>query len=285
MRVSGRLLLTFILFSVFTAEASASQMSIDASHTADSFRHDYNIVQCSGISAADKNAVKSGKKSYSKNLSEKSKQNSSPLIALTFDDGPALRNTGRILDVLEENDSKATFFMIGCNIKKNPDVMMRAYSMGCEIGNHTYSHTSLTKLSVDDIKNEISMTNDVIFDYLLADPRFMRVPACQYNKNTKSAINMPIILWSIDTRDWRYGSSKSLNTKSNRQKIIDEVLSKAKDGDIILMHDIYTVTADSCEILIPELCRMGFKLVTLSELFDAKAIEPGNGKIYYSAKK
>lgn len=277
MRVSTKLFLTlFLLYSVSITEVPASHMTNDASHT---------VAHCSGISATsiistDKNSLTNKTSS-----SNKKTQNSSPLIALTFDDGPSNRITDRILDILEENNSRATFFVIGTNIEKNSEVLVRAYSLGCEIGNHTYSHKNLTKLSKSDIDSEISSTNDAIFDFLLEDPKYLRVPACFYNKAVKAYVKMPIVLWSIDTHDWRYGLNKNKNTEANQQKIINEVLNKAKDGDIILMHDIYSITADACEVIIPKLCEMGFKLVTVSELFNAKGIKPENGNIYYKAVK
>jgi len=244
--------------AVFTPDVPASRMTQDASQAADD-------------AAANKD--------------EETLHDGSPLIALTFDDGPSTKITNRILDLLEIYGGKATFFVIGESIEKHGEVMVRAYSMGCEIGNHTYSHKNLTRLSMDGIRAEISKADDAILDLLLEDPKYMRVPECHYNHAVKAAVRMPIILWSIDTGDWRFGVRRGANTKHNRRTIVENVLNKAQDGDIVLLHDIYSFTADLCEELIPELCEAGFKLVTVSELFSAKGIEPESGKIYRNAKK
>ncbi|MCL2508129.1 MAG: polysaccharide deacetylase family protein [Oscillospiraceae bacterium] len=272
MRLTVRSILSFLLlFSVTAPYVPASQMTRDASEPAT------RAVSC------EEDTLSPGGRA-AKDKDEKKLHDSSPLIALTFDDGPSTKFTNRILDLLEINGGKATFFVLGVNIEKHAEVMVRAYSMGCEIGNHTYSHRNLTKLSGDEIREELSKTDDLILELLLEDPKYMRVPACHYNHAVKAAVKMPIILWSIDTGDWRFGVKRGANTKQNRRRIVDNVLNKAQDGDIILMHDIYSFTADLCEELIPELRAAGFKLVTVSELFSQKGIEPKSGNVYYKAK-
>jgi len=212
-------------------------------------------------------------------------QDGSPLIALTFDDGPSTRYTNRILDMLEIDGGRATFFVIGASIEKHAEAMVRAYSMGCEIGNHTFTHANLTRLSSCSINNEISKADDAIFNYLLEEPRYVRPPEGGCNHAVIAAVNKPIILWSIDTGDWRFGVTKYGNTKQNRRKVIENVMREVQDGDIILMHDLYEFTADLCEELIPELRRAGYQLVTLSELFDAFGIKPENGTVYHKANR
>ncbi len=260
-------LLLITVLSVFTALPQAS----DASH----FLPETTGKYCAANS-------ESGTATAQNKKSEQDTGNNSPMIALTFDDGPSAVNTPRILDILEENSVAATFFIIGRCAADNPEIIKRASSIGCEIGNHTYDHKNLTSLSKSEIRNQLDLASGVIEDILSVTPRFMRVPACHYNRAVKETSDMPIILWSVDTRDWSYGYRKSGNTPANRQKVIDEVM-KAKDGDIVIMHDIYALTADCCEVIVPELCKKGYRLVTVSELLDAKGIEPENGHIYFKA--
>ncbi len=210
------------------------------------------------------------------------------LIALTFDDGPNEKNTSRILDILEENDSKATFFVIGTNAKKYPDIIKRAADMGCEIGSHSCAHSRFKKMSAAKIQEDMKKMKKIIKATSGTEPVLFRVPYGSYNDKVKSAVGMPLIQWSIDTDDWIYKtttSDKRTQEEIDRdmQKIINSVLDNAKDGDIVLMHDIYSMSANACEVLIPKLREMGFKLVTVSELMDAKGIKMENGEVYRKA--
>lgn len=204
------------------------------------------------------------------------------MIALTFDDGPSAKNTSRILDILEENGAKATFFVIGQNLINNADVVTRAYRMGCEIGNHTYDHKKICSLSTDEIQSQFEKTDDALNGILGIRPKLLRVPCGKCNASFKS--DRPIILWSVDTEDWVYGCRNNGNSPENRQKIIRQVLDHAKDGDIILMHDLYSITAECCREIIPGLINMGFELVTVSELFEAKNRNLQGGEVYRNCK-
>lgn len=153
-------------------------------------------------------------------------------------------------------------------------------AIGCEIGNHTYDHKNLTRLSASGILKQLNDADEVIYDILSEFPHYLRVPGCNYNRVIKQTADTPVVLRSTDTRDWEHGRR---NTAANRKRVIDKVIGKAKDGDIVLMHDVYTLTADCRAIIIPKLCEDGFKLVTVSELFSAKGVEPENGHIYHKA--
>lgn len=185
---------------------------------------------------------------------------SRPMIALTFDDGPKTSVTSRILDSLQANGGKATFFMLGSNVNSNQGVIQRMVNQGCEVANHTHDHKYISKISDGEIINQLSSTNQKIAAVSGVSPALMRPPGGYINAHSQSVVGslgMSAIMWSIDTRDWQH---------RNAQRTINTVLSQVKDGDIILMHDIYSTTADAAVVLIPELTARGYQLVTVSEL-------------------
>lgn len=195
-------------------------------------------------------------------------------IALTFDDGPNY-NTNKVLDILNKYNVKATFFVLGSKIKGNEDILKRMKDSGMEIGNHTYNHLLLTKYKEDKIKEEIDSTSNLIFEVTGSSPRLLRPSYGSFNKKIKKCSNLPIIIWDIDTLDWKYHNSK---------KIASRVINKVKDGDIILMHDIYSATSNSLNIIIPKLLNNGYTFVTVPELFYYKNISLENGKVYGYAR-
>ena len=197
----------------------------------------------------------------------------SKMIALTFDDGPNY-NTNKVLEVLESYNIPATFFVLGSKIKGNENILKRIKESGSEIGNHTYNHKILTRLKENEIRKEIDNTSNQIYEVTGEYPKLLRPSYGIVNKKVKSLADTPIIIWDIDTLDWKYHNSK---------KIANRVLSKAKDGDIVLMHDVYSSTANALKIIIPELKERGYTFVTVSELFYYKGIELTNGKVYGSA--
>ena len=194
-----------------------------------------------------------------------------PMIALTFDDGPKTAVTGRILDSLQANGGRATFFMLGSNVNANAGVIRRMVDQGCEVANHTHDHKYLTKIGADGIVSQVGSTNQKIQAVCGVSPVLMRPPGGYIDAaslNVLGSMGMPAIMWSIDTRDWQH---------RNAQRTIDTVLSQVKDGDIILMHDIYSTTADAAVVLIPELTARGYQLVTVSELAAYRGgIAPGH---------
>lgn len=198
----------------------------------------------------------------------------SKMIALTFDDGPNY-NTNKVLDVLEKYNIPATFFVLGSKIKGNEYILKRMVRSGNEIGNHTYSHLLLTKYDEDKIEEEIERTSNLVFDIIGKYPNLLRPSYGSINGKIKKVSNYPIIIWNIDTLDWKYHSSK---------KIAKRVINKVKDGNIVLMHDIYSATANSLNIIIPELQSKGYTFVTVSELFYYKNMTLENGKVYANAK-
>lgn len=207
-------------------------------------------------------------------ITNKKINSSDKLIALTFDDGPNY-NTNKVLDILEENNVPATFFVLGNRIKGNENILKRMVSSKMEIGNHTFNHLLLTKYKEDKVKSEINDTSNLIFEVTGKYPTLLRPSYGSCNKMIKRIVDTPIIIWDIDTLDWKYHNSRRI---SNR------VINKVKDGDIVLMHDIYSATANALEIIIPSLKSKGYTFVTVSDLFYYKNIPLEKGKVYGFAR-
>ena len=192
-----------------------------------------------------------------------------PMVALTFDDGPHKSTTTPILDTLKQYNGVGTFFILGNRVKNNENLLKRMVLEENEIGNHSFNHKQLTTISSSEVKSQIDKTQDAVLEVIGSKPKVMRPTYGSYNSKLRSEIDMPMILWSIDTLDWK---SKDANLIANH------VLDNVKDGDIVLMHDIYSSTAKAVEILVPELISRGYQLVTVSELYELKgeALEVGN---------
>lgn len=197
------------------------------------------------------------------------------MVALTYDDGPG-RYTEDILKCLKNNQAKATFYVIGCNIDSYKNVLIEADKMGCEIGNHTYNHPNLMKRSDEVIKKEMYDTDAKIEKLTGHSAVTMRPPGGSIDNRVERIIEKPIILWSIDTRDWEH---------RNSGRTIRTVMSNVQDGDIILMHDIYATTKDASLVLIPQLRREGYQLVTVSELAQYRGCTLEQGKVYRNFRK
>lgn len=194
----------------------------------------------------------------------------SKYIAFTFDDGPNY-NSSKMVDVLSKWGMRATFFVVGNRAEKEADILLKMVDKGMEIGNHTYSHKLLTKLSSEAIREEIAKTDRVIFDITGRDVSLVRPSYGSSNKRVRSSIDRPIIVWDIDTLDWKYHNSKRLS---------DYILKNVQDGDIVLMHDIYSATVNGVDMVIPKLMERGYRIVSVSELFSIKGKELENGKVY-----
>lgn len=199
------------------------------------------------------------------------------LVAITFDDGPYSSVTGRILDTIEAyaaDGIHVTFFVVGLQILKYPGLVTRAANLGCEIGNHTYHHKNLTKLSPEEMLAEVEDVSEMIRELTDASPTLVRPPYGARDEVVYATLQYPLILWDIDTLDWSTHDADSTV----------EAALRCEDGDIILMHDVRADTADAFERIVPELLARGFKLVTVSEMFAAKGISLEPGKSYRHAK-
>lgn len=198
-----------------------------------------------------------------------------PVIALTFDDGPRLNGTSdKIYAFLTENQIHATFFLLGESLIKATEAIPLILESGSQIANHTYHHYDLTTLTAEQIKEELQLVLN-IFDSLnlTQDYYYVRVPYGSYNSTVLASIPVPIIGWNRDSEDWKATS-------------VEEVLSnigQVKDGDILLFHDVKTITLEALEVLIPQLEAQGFQFLTVEEMFAYKGIELEAGKLYYNA--
>ena len=184
-------------------------------------------------------------------------------IALTFDDGPHPRYTPQILEILDKYSVKATFFVIGINVKNYSKQFEMVLDNGHEIGNHTYSHNILKSMPKNKIEKELIDTETQVNKIREGNMRLLRPPGGLYDENLEKIAKdreSKIVLWAVDTLDWAHTSSA---------KIVKKVLKNVKDGDIILFHDYVSGeynTPEALEIIIPILLEQGYEFVTVSEL-------------------
>lgn len=201
---------------------------------------------------------------------------SKPMVALTFDDGPSIKSTTRILDTLEKYNVHATFFDLGSLMLRYPDIVKREAKLG-EVGTHTYSHKNLNKLSVEELAEELRLSREAYQQVLGYEPKLLRPPYGSANANVRAGItDMAIINWNVDSLDWKY---------RNKDLTLNEI-DKFGDlnGKIILMHSIHNETADAVEVLVPDLLDRGYQVVSISELAYYKGYTLETGTIYYGFK-
>ncbi len=180
-----------------------------------------------------------------------------PKIALTFDDGPSTAWTPALLDGLKERGVKATFFLIGENADKNPEIVKRMAEEGHLIGNHTYHHVELTKVSENEARLELADTSAVIVRITGKEPEYMRPPFGAWQRKLEQEIQMLPVLWTIDPLDW---------TTENQDEIVNKVVTEAEENDIILLHDCYKSSVEAGLRIVDILQEEGFVFVTVDEL-------------------
>ena len=202
---------------------------------------------------------------------------SKPMVALTYDDGPA-PSTRSILDTLEAYGMKATFYMVGNRMENYPDTVRRVAALGCEIGSHTWGHNYITGLGASSLHSNLNQFDSTLQNLVGIRTATMRPPGGFVNNVSLQALasyGVPAIMWSIDTMDWK---------SRNAQAVVESVLSQVKDGDIVLMHDLYGSTAEATAILVPELINRGYQLVTVSELARCRGCIQA-GQVYHAFHK
>lgn len=185
------------------------------------------------------------------------------LLCLTFDDGPG-QYTDDLLNCLEENNAHATFFMLGQNVGNYPEQVQHILKAGCEIGSHSYDHPNLKNLDLDSVKKQFTDTDDLLIKACGQAATVARAPYGEWNQDIIDTVGKPFFTWSVDSRDWDYKDA-DLDYKS----VMEGDLS---DGSIILMHDIHQPTVEAAKRIIPELVAQGYKLVTVSEMAQAKGV-------------
>lgn len=196
-------------------------------------------------------------------------------VALTFDDGPS-SFTDRLLDCLEKNKAKATFFMVGKEVEYFSEEVKRMDKLGCELGNHTYSHADLTTLSPEEMSSEIGKVDQLLLDLTGQGASVVRPPYGSVNSSVKTTVGTPMVLWTVDTLDWE---------SQDPQKIADVVKAEVTNGSIILMHDIFSTSVDAAEIFIPQLKKEGYEFVTVHELAKINGLQLQPGNVYSDLKK
>lgn len=178
-------------------------------------------------------------------------------VALTFDDGPSPKYTPILLDGLKERNVHATFFLLGKNIKKNQKLVQRMQKEGHLLGNHTYNHVQLDKISETTAKQEILRTNNEIYETAGIYPEYMRPPYGAWKKNLELCVEMFPVFWDIDTLDWK---------SQNVEAILETAGDRPEDGSIILMHDEYETSVEAALLLIDRLKKTGYEFVTVDKL-------------------
>ncbi len=184
-----------------------------------------------------------------------------PYIAMTFDDGPHATNTPKLLEIAAKRHIKLTFFVLGECVEQNPDVLRREVAEGHEIGNHSWSHPNLAKLSDADVRSQLQRTEDIIVKTAGIKPKLMRPPYGELTKRQRMLVNhelgYKVILWDVDPLDWK---------RPGPNVVAQRIIAGARPGSIILSHDIHPPTIAAMPQVFDALLAKGFKFVTVSEL-------------------
>jgi len=184
-----------------------------------------------------------------------------PYLSMTFDDGPHPVNTPVLLNLLAKNDIKSTFFIIGSNVQRYPDLVKRMVDEGHEVANHTFSHPALNQVSAAEVDSQISRTQEAIVKACGVTPKLMRPPYGAFNNalisEMRSTYALTTVFWSVDPNDWK---------KPGASVVADRILSGAQKGSIILSHDIHAPTIEAMYTALPGLKLKGFNSVTASQL-------------------
>lgn len=196
------------------------------------------------------------------------------LVALAFDDGPNGTTTKQVLDVLESQGVPASFFVVGSWVEEDGiRQMKRGLTLGCEYENHSWTHSDMTKLSREEITEEIRRTSSLITELTGREPRFFRPPYISTNDLMFETIDLTFVC-GFAADDWI-----PMTTAESRAA---GIIAGAKDGGLTLLHDLRgnDNTVEALKTIIPELKKQGYTFVTVSQLFDRKGVVPGRGKIY-----
>lgn len=200
--------------------------------------------------------------------------NTEKIAALTFDDGPNTTTTVQVLDILSKHGVPASFFVCGKNITpESEEVMRRAVKAGCEIHNHSRTHSDMTKMSAEEIAEEIRFTSEKIAEAVGIPPKFFRPPYISVNRLMYDTVELTFIC-GLGAEDY--------NDEVSAEERCDRIMAQARDGMIILLHDLEGNfrTVDALDMMIPKLKNEGYRLVTISRLFEEKGVKPKLGELY-----
>ena len=197
----------------------------------------------------------------------------SPLLALTFDDGPSKDTTPLLLDGLRERGVHATFFVLGTRAERAPEIVLQAHEDGHAIGGHSYDHRSyFTKISTEALRAQLQKTDDAITAIIGGEPPLLvRPPYGAVNETVAQKTGKANILWNIDPRDWEVRDAEN---------VYNNIIERAVDGGVVILHDIYASTVEGTLKAIDELQAAGWQFVTIPELFEAYDIPLEPGEIY-----
>ena len=198
-----------------------------------------------------------------------------PMVALTYDDGPARTPTTLLLNKLREKGVRATFFVLGNRINPYQDLVQREHDEGHSVATHNYHHGNVQKSSAAQLRRQVTMCNAALEAAIGLYPKYDRVPHGQYPPMIKAKAGWPLIQWSLDTYDWRGASPNA---------VLNAVKRQVEDGDIILCHDIKEKSADTAEMVIDYLEEEGYMFVTIDELFARDGVTLMPDTVYYHCK-
>ena len=192
-------------------------------------------------------------------------------IALTFDDGPRLGTTDRLLDGLKERGASATFFLVGEEIEKYPELVKRMQAEGHQIGNHTWSHARLEQADEAMLAQEVGATERLLDKILGGGDYWLRPPYGLISSEIESLIEVPMVKWSVDPRDWE---------SRDEEKVTAAILEAVTPNSIILLHDIYPTSVDAALNVVDRLEKEGYLFVTVAELLRLNGVQPQDGVLY-----
>lgn len=203
--------------------------------------------------------------------------NDKKLLMLTFDDGPS-KYTPKLLEILKENNIHATFFVLGEQAKKFPDILAKEYTNENLVCIHSYTHKFFTKIPKEEVLEQISLTRDIIYEITNYTPEYIRIPYGITNSEVDKILkenNLENILWNVDSLDWKY---------KDKNNTVSHIKNKVTGNDIILMHDILQSTIDATQELIPYYKNLGYEFITVDEFLHIKNLLKDNTEFDFDNK-
>ena len=197
------------------------------------------------------------------------------LIALTFDDGPHPQHTAVLLDGLRERGAKATFFLVGCQVELAPELVERMAAEGHQIGVHTLEHKQVNGLSRVDFDRQVESLRRVLYPLVGERELWLRPPYGIMDENTLRWADGPVVLWSVDPEDWKDGDAK---------RIVRHITDRVRDGDIVLLHDIYPASVEAALQVVDRLRADGWRFVTVEQLLQQKGRGGESGRVYRAVR-
>ena len=194
-----------------------------------------------------------------------------PVIALTFDDGPDNKFTPQLLEILNDRGAKATFFILGEAAEKYPQIVKAAYDSGHQIENHSYDHPRFSKIDKNELQYQINNTNDIIYRITEEKPVYVRPPYGEVNDTVTEQVSYSMMLWTVDPRDWEAEEADT---------VYNNIMANVYNGAVVILHDKNPSTHEALKRVIDELQAKGWKFVTLDGYYQYFDIQPQPHKIY-----